>query len=361
MSLLNTIRQIPPVTRFFAVTSLVMSALLRGKYVSASRVLCDPLTFIETYYNWKYSHPSTPRLVIFLSVLFRHCYRFFTAFMVLPPGDQVLTNLMQLYFFYTFAGHLESRHGKFRNIFPDALWFTLICGTLIHIINAACWFMEYKTEQFEYFFFLFPLRYLPFFSMLSCVTFIWSRVLKNSIINFMGVIPIQGIYLPLLEAGLAYLAALYVGDMLVGYLAGYLYLCIQSGTLPFYNLIPSSYSKYRSSLDTRVQRVGASQVETESLHNDAIWDLGYLKAPAWLYSVLNYPNNYNKSYSAFDQLDRKPNYINSVKIIGNLEGFSVNRTRDSFAGPSSGKSTGASTGPKDPKSLFRGTGHKLGS
>lgn len=359
MAILDTIRAIPPVTRFFTFSTLFFCFLLRGGYVSYGDLLFQPSAF--GYFIWiiRFHFKNGDKLNAFSSVvhLIKYSYRFLTSFLVVDTTN-MMASLMDVYLFYTFAKHLESRHGKFQSIFPDALWFTLICGTTIHLFSIVGWYFELSFQEL---FTFFQLGAMPFVSMLSCVIFLWSRFLKNTVINFMGIIPIEGVYLPILQGGLNFLIGVPLGDYCVGILSAYIYLCIQSGTIPIYNLLPGCYSKYNAKLGSRVQRVGGVVQDTQqaNYHHDSIWDLGYLKAPAWLYKVLRYPVNYNASYSAFDQLDHKRNAINSLNRRHLKDGFVKLGGRSAVTNGS--MSTGVSPTPKDTNTTFRGTGHKLGS
>lgn len=263
-NLARSINNIPPVTRFFTLIPILIG-LSNGLYQYDLFLLnCNFSTFDLS-----------------LSSLF-NSYRFLTAFFI-PLGMYIrepISALMDMYFFYTFANHLESPQGKFKGNFPDCLWFTLITGTII-IGNS-------------FIFYLFgpPHMFFHHQMMLSCVTYLWSRDSKNSNINFMGIIPIKGYYLPFFNLGLKLLTQGYESliDSVLGMLGGYFYQCIASGTLPFFNLVSGNDQ-------TPGNRVGMNTNFDPTHIDDSIFDKGYLKAPVWLYKVLKYPLNANERSS----------------------------------------------------------------
>ena len=116
-----------------------------------------------------HSHKLTYIVAAVAQTIFQ-CYRFLTTFLT-PSGmftDSPYLALLDIYGFYTFACDLESSLGKFKGNFPDCLWFTLITGTMIVI----------STFTFELFY---PAHHsFHHLMMLSCVTYLWSRYLKNA-------------------------------------------------------------------------------------------------------------------------------------------------------------------------------------
>lgn len=276
------------------------------------------------------------------------CYRFLTSFLI-PRG--VLTNrlnaVMDVYFFYTFANHLESHTGKFKRNFPDCLWFTLVTGTMIMLMSFVC---EYLDNS--------PLSH--HLMMLSCVTYLWSRSLMNSVINFLGIVPIKAYYLPLFNLLFKLLVngKLALVDTIIGIIGAYLYQCIQSATLPVYNIFPGAYSRSLTPVvDHSGRKVGINNIgisfsgfETASADfiPEAIFDKGYLKAPIWLYKLLDYPTNNSQRTTAFSK------------------SFTNTRSKDKVLSPpqheseSTGSASGVSWFGTDLPNPFQGKGHRLG-
>lgn len=285
------IKRIPPVTRFFTLTTLFICLLNGFKMIDLSYLLCDFEVFYYYFYNCTkiYKLGTLSQFLQSLLYLLGQSYRFLTAFFVphgLITGEAILA-IMDVYFFYTFANHLESSQGKFKRNFPDCLWFTLITGTMIVILSFVYNLYEPQHHSFHH------------EMMLSCVTYLWSRSSKNSIINFLGLVPIKGYYLPVFNLGLKLIVLGYgsLVDSLIGILGGYFYQCISSNTLPFYNLFPDSYNQAPRS--NSGNRVGLNWPNDPTHIEDSIFDKGYLKAPLWLYKRLNYPINNSKRYTAF--------------------------------------------------------------
>lgn len=288
----DAIASIPPVTRFFTITSVMIFIVTRQGWVSLAVLRCDLSMFVEKFsviMHW-WSHGTTSQVVWAVLALLGQSYRFFTTFMVPAESTNPLMPIMDIYFFYTFANHLESYQGKFKRNFPDCLWFTLITGTMIVLMTFGFTvFLPHHYPQHHQL-------------MLSCVTYLWSRGSKNSIIRFLGIIPIKSYYLPVFNLFFKLISSPSKSDFLdtlVGIFGGYLYQCIASGTLPIYNLFPSSYSQYRSS--AHGNRVGSSQnvMNDPGYLEDSVYDKGYLKAPVWLYKLLNYPLGTTKRTTAF--------------------------------------------------------------
>ena len=289
-SLADSIKLIPPVTRFFTITSVVVTFL-------CSIDLCNVQTFYLTVHDFrgiygdmrlhfKYGTRLSFVKTVFWSLI--QCYKFFTCFLVVSiTRDQAVGALSSIYFFYKFASQLEGYQGKFRGIFPDCLWFTILTGTFIHIISLVCGLVN-------------P-QFIPHYHsmMLSSVTYLWLREQKNTVVLFFGLFPIKAYYLPLFNlVASGMLTGLYgMLNSMIGFAGCYLYQCLQSGTWPVYNLSPRSYSTFMNKmLLIERSKVGTSQrVHTVFNSRDtdvigpAVFDLGYLKAPAWLYKILKYP------------------------------------------------------------------------
>ncbi|CAH2356051.1 putative derlin [[Candida] railenensis] len=351
-SLADSVRNIPPVTRFFTISTVIVCFGHSVQLVSPGNLFCYYPIFLDAFKEFT-SVWYSPKSGIFqitsaLGILLFQCHRFITCFL-LPHGivvGQPLSAIFDIYFFYTFANHLESSQGKFRRNFPDCLWFTLLTGTIILILTFA-----YNL--------LWDGSHLPMHHgmMLSCVTYIWSRSSKNSIINFMGIIPIKAYYLPVFNLFIKLVVdgqSSFI-DSLIGIIGGYLYQCIQSDTLPIYNLFPGCYGRLNvtnrgannsTSSGRRVgfngQQFGSNDTQTTSdVIDESIFDLGYLKAPMWLYNYLNYPKNTSTRSTAFSEVTTG----HAPGSVSTLRGQSVNR-------PAAG---GSSSGPKSASSEDKGT------
>lgn len=299
-SLADNIRNIPPVTRFFTITTVLVCLTTSLGLLNPFSLFCHydiaadivaNLVHVCNTGSW-FSVASTVADTIF------QCHRFFTTFLI-PSGlmsASPLVALMDIYFFYVFASALESPQGKFRGNFPDSLWFTFVTGTVIVLVGLA---LEALLPLWA------GLAFVPthHHMMLSCVTYTWLRSLKNLIINFMGIIPIKAYYLPLFDLGLALILGKYPGllQVLIGIFSGYLYQCIQLNTLPFYNLFPGAYGSPRRDRagGRRVGFVTMGQDGAQNMIDDLIFDKGYLKAPLWLYRALEYPENNLRRLTAF--------------------------------------------------------------
>lgn len=285
-TLADTIRNIPPVTRFFTVSTLVVSLACSMQLISLGDLIfsTDHLKYVlsSTYHNMTHAQSKVQAVKSFFMGLCES-YRFFTCFLV-PPGlmaSNKMEGILDIYFFYTFANNVE--RGRFNNNFADCLYFTLLTGTMIVVITTIYGFID-------------PLHFpFPHSMMLSCIGYIWSRHLKNSIINFLGIIPIKAYYLPF---GNLFIKMITQGfpaflDTGIGILGGYFYQCVQSDTIPFFNLLPTSYS------NAPEFRVGTRAATDSDIIPDTIFDKGYLKAPLWFYNLLGYPSNNSVRTTAF--------------------------------------------------------------
>ncbi|CUM65524.1 uncharacterized protein PRCAT00003170001 [Priceomyces carsonii] len=344
-SLADNIRNIPPVTRFFTISTVIvcfansLNLLQKEDLICYLPVLLDKASYAKAVIN----KGGQLKVITAVLSLILQCYRFFTAFL-LPLGvftDQPFQAILDIYFFYTFANHLESPMGKFKGNFPDCLWFTLVTGTIIVLMTLA--YSVFDPSHF-------PIHHQM---MVSCVTYLWSRSLKNSLINFLGIVPIRAYYLPLFNLFFKLMINGYSSflDTFIGILGGYLYQCIQSNTLPIYNLYSGSYSSSLTATERSGRRVGINQISfdnnsSQDFINDSIFDKGYLKAPIWLYNLLNYPINTSKRTTAFDA---RPE-VGSERV-------------SPISGQLSGAGTNHSTVPLfgNNGSAFRGKGHRLGN
>lgn len=307
-NLANRIRSIPPVTRFFTISTVAVcfavatDIVLPMQFSSNLPLLWDQWLQFQSVYA---RGGVVGSIVAALRLLFQ-LHRFVTCFLV--PAGMLLASkfsaILDIYFFYTFANHLELFHGKFRGNFADCLWFTILTGTIILLLT------------YVYNVLVEPLHFaLHHQMMLLCVTYIWLRGLKNSTINFMGIVPIKAYYLPLFNLFIKLVTESYAAfvDSVIGIVGGYLYQCIQSGTMPGYNLMPWAYAGTAASASRGSgsgssgagrggggRRIGIeASSRAEPVHTlnpaatdwigDSVFDRGYLKAPAWLYKVLNLP------------------------------------------------------------------------
>lgn len=359
VTLADSIRNIPPVTRFFTITTVIVCFANSLKIIQPHQLICYLPLFIDTFNDTSKVISNSNMMGIFGAVveLLAQSYRFFTCFL-LPQGlltDQPFHAILDIYFFYTFANHLESHTGKFHRNFPDCLWFTLVTGTIVVLLSLL-----YNA--------IIDINHFPVHHqmILSCVTYIWSRSLKNSLINFLGLVPIKAYYLPLFNLFFKLLISGYSSflDSAIGIFSGYLYQCFQSDTLPIYNLFPGSYAKYlTSNKDANGRRVGQLNNNFASLDQsittagidfieDSIFDKGYLKAPIWLYNLLNYPTNNSKRTTAFYP---RPDAASNVSPRSHLN-VNENTSTDNLG---SGTSTGYSWFGQG-NEAFKGKGYRLG-
>lgn len=287
----RTIARIPPVTRFFTICSVLVCGLVGLNMLEPSLIMClmyhFELPFQHIILAWKYGKSWTAVGYAVVKFLLQG-YRCFTAFM-LPAGvinQSAVLTVLDLYFFYNFATHVESAQGKFKGNFPDCLWFTLLLGTIIVLTSFSL----------ETMYTFLPMHHVMMF---SCITYIWLRWAKNSTVNFFGLVPIKAYYMPWFEVFFRMLGGkLAVLNSLIGIFGGYIYLCIQLQTMPLYNLLPLSYGQ-RS--QAAAQRVGSTSGELFPTISDSIYDKGYLKAPRFLYKWLNYPMGGSVRRTAFYQ------------------------------------------------------------
>ncbi|KAK6198485.1 Der1-like family-domain-containing protein [Scheffersomyces amazonensis] len=367
-TLAESIKNIPPVTRFFTITTVIVCFANSLKIIQPQDLICYlPLLLDKLYQvNFIVHKGNYYQIVTSIIWLLFQSYRFFTAFL-LPYGlfvDQPFQAILDIYFFYTFANHLESHQGKFRRNFPDCLWFTLLAGTCI--VLTTLFYNAFIDPNH------FPIHHQM---MLSCVTYIWSRSSKNSVINFLGLIPIKAYYLPLFNLFFKLIVSGYPSflDTSIGIFGGYIYQCIQSDTLPIYNLFPGAYG-FNSNSNNPGRRVGTihllnTEGSSADFIEDSIFDKGYLKAPIWLYNLLNYPTNNSKRTTAFLEIGTRPNNNNNSRGIPvgggggatstGVNGHNSNATRrinsleDSPPAPTYTSWFGA-------EHAFQGKGHRLG-
>lgn len=305
MTLADSIKEIPPVTRFFTICTVLVCA---GHSLGIIDLGVLHLDFDglarQALFAWPYirSGSLTDRCSASL-YLIAQSYRVFTTFL-LPWGlifNERFQALCDIYFFYTFANHLEN--GKFKRNFPDTVWFILTTGTMMVVLSLFAHLCKPS--------------YLPVFHslMLSCIEYIWLRLQKNANINLFGLIPIKAYHLPFAKMFVGFIlrGSTDLVDLLVGVSAGYFYQCIQSGTVPFYNLVPGFYGGAFDQPARNGRRVGNVFSSSNSdIIQDSVFDLGYLKAPLFLYRFLQYPLNNSVRTTAFDLRTAKTTRRNNI-------------------------------------------------
>lgn len=279
---------IPPVTRFFLVTSLAVSLGISAGLLLFENVLANPNSLflgIEQLLGAEFSLRSYFKLA-------KHglleAPKLFTGFFVVEGlGTNGVMVLYNIFRFYTFSNYLENTRGHFLGNFPDYLWFVLVTGFFLVWINNFFALAECRTLFYHS-------------QMSSCMTYLWLRTSMNTLITFLGIVPIKAYYLPLFDLGIAIMSGDYhFADSLSGILAAYLYQCIQSDTLPLYNLLPRAYGG--KSREQSGHRVGfnVNTSTSTNLLTPSIFDLGYWKAPRFFYKLLKYPMSNLKSTTAF--------------------------------------------------------------
>lgn len=314
---------IPPVTRFFTSVTLITVLFRLLHWISPMEYHFFASQF---WYDLEYvlNADTWSEYVWRLLENSKTSYKFFTTFFFPVEGGPLV--FMSMYSFYLYSSKLEGRTGKFKGNFPDYLWFILLCGAmLIGVEVVVNYFEEHLmfTQLSEW------TGEAYYRKLQACLIYVWLRYLKSSNVDFLGIFRVRSYYLPLCHLALAVVdSRLAVWDAIVGYFVGYIYLCIQSDTLPFYNLIPRVYGKD----DPRLNRTLGLATAIDFI--PAIFDLGYLKAPRFLYSILGYPYNTSKRSTAFKNAPEP-----SVKLMDGFSSSFLNRGAEN---------------------TFRGTGHRLG-
>ncbi|RLV89773.1 hypothetical protein JA1_005013 [Spathaspora sp. JA1] len=362
-AIVASIKSIPPVTRFFTIASVIACLIMstagpssfKYMYINYDRIVDDYYDSVRPVLT----DPNAKYYQILYTILefVAQIYKFGTS-MFIPAGigsPNRFQAILDIYFFYTFSNHLEGYEGKFRGNFADYLWYVIICGTMIHVITLV----------YDVFFhdLLFPHEML-----LACVTYNWSRCFKNATINLMGIVPIKAYYLPLGNL----LIKLILGgpqsliDTLIGIITGYLYLCIQSNTMPIYNLFPGAYGSAPPKQHTSGRRVGMSgsapSWDQPPTHGglgsnapdyigDSIYDKGYLKAPPAIYKWLAYPSDRSVRVTAFTDFKGKT-------VRGTREGTTP--SQPTSTGVSSGYSWFGGNESGSSGAAFKGKGQRLG-
>ncbi|CAK9437634.1 uncharacterized protein LODBEIA_P20120 [Lodderomyces beijingensis] len=361
-ALIDNIKSIPPVTRFFTISTILAClgvtsfAAFPNLYINFGAVASE---FAALRYLWQKG--STLQIAKAASVVVIRWYRFVTSFLI-PSGimsPNRINALFDTYFFYEFSNHLEAPEGKFKGNFPDYLWFIVLCGTFIQITNLSLDFISGDYSGATYF---------PHENLLACLTYVWSRSLKNAKINLLGLVPIKAYYLPLgnLIVKLILGGPVALIDTLVGILSGYLYLCIQSNTMPFYNLLPGAYGITKKRSDEG-RRVGMTHVDQQSgakfdYIEDSIYDKGYLKAPKMIYNLLSYPTNTSVRTTAFTVPTGAGGSVTPLRRT-QPHSKEFNGSSTSSGGAASGAASATSSGYSwfgSSENVFKGKGHRLG-
>lgn len=328
------------------ISPVIVCLAISLNLVDVSQLVCN-LSILQYSLSTGIRKLSTSRLVekvvVIGSLILEGC-RFFMCFL-LPLGiltRQPFQILVDLFFFYNFSNNLENISGKFHGNTPDYVWYFVITG----------FFMVLQSLMYNAFVdpYHFPMHHQM---MLSCITYTYSRHLKNSLINIWGFFTIKAYYLPLFNLFFKLISgyAAFI-DSVIGITSGYLYQCIQSNTFPIYNLFHTNYPNILG-VQGSGRRVGTIHspgfVNDPSLSSiwieDSVFDLGYLKAPFWLYSLLNYPTN---------------NSVRTTAFLRRTAPTSRSRSATS-SGHSSGASTGYSWFGGSNNSAFKGKGYRLGS
>lgn len=314
--LARRLNDIPPVTRFFTIVVIAIGLAMPLKLISDERILVEYFTVADAFqwglYNTKYY--TLWSKVWYWATKLLNLYRLFTTFFVTRGSltNNAMSSVMDIYLFYTFSKHLEK--GKFKGVFPDYLWFVLVCGALITFLSFACEYLCMENGSGNN---IIVNRYSL---LLSCVTYMWLRELKNSVINFLNVVPIKAYYLPLFDLGILIMGGPFYTPVL-GILCGYFYQCIQSDTLPIYNLLLGVYGRFNPAND-RGRRVGSAATRTviETIP-DAIFDKGHLKAPSWLYKLLKYPEGSTTRITAFKNIVQSAPQARAAEYRPNSSSF----------------------------------------
>lgn len=292
----DRIAAIPPVTRFLSICTFLVCLLCSLELFSVEDFAIS-YGLVHTLLSeaWNLVGGYLAKLKTW-GFVFLQSYRLFTSFFI-PLGFLMRNGFMclaEMYFLYNFSQHLESKTGKFKGNFPDYVWFILVCGFFINLLSLI--FQRLGLVLFS-----------CHHSMLNgCITYLWLRSYKDLQIQYQGLFLLKAYYVPMMSL-MAHMVSGREAFLceLIGIIAGYLYQCIQSDTLPFYNLVPGIYGSFDPSYN-KGRKVGFEKSAEESSFPDAIFDLGYLKAPKWLYSIVGYPYDTSERLTAFKKQVRTP-------------------------------------------------------
>ncbi|QLL30716.1 hypothetical protein HG536_0A05310 [Torulaspora globosa] len=194
---------IPIVTRYLISSAVVMTLLIRLRIVKTGALLYQ--------FNEVAGHLQV--------------WRPFTSCLILP--FEALPAMLELYTIYSCSSDLESRRKPL-----DYLFYLVFCVTTISLtLTLLCGASESMVLTS---------------GIVSCLTFTWSMDNSNVKVLFYGLFPVWGKYYPILQLFMAFAFGNrdYV-VCLVGFLTGYLYACLDTGTLgPFYGWLVRSPNEY---------------------------------------------------------------------------------------------------------------------
>lgn len=277
-SISDHVRNIPPVTRFFTIVSLAVSFAFSLEIFRID-------TFLLQFWSLKFSSFRDSLKTLGLNIPLIFAIFFVPESLIIRQGATVIFNIYQ---FYTLSSTLEK--GKFRSNFADYLWFVWVCGFFIVMSSVAMGICGLS-------FGIYTITW--HMVLLHCITFVYLRDNMGGITNILGLVPVRCYYLPFFNLAVSCLTGWpsFV-QTLQGFLAGYLYQCLQSDTIPFYNLLPGCYGKYNPAAH-KENRVGSNGINVTNEFSPAIYDLGYWKAPGFVYKILRYPQTSTVRQTAF--------------------------------------------------------------
>ena len=122
--LIENIKTIPPVTRFFTISTVLAClgvttfSAFPSLYINLNALFSD-YTIVRAVFR----HGLYFDIFKAVATGILGWYRFVTSFLI-PPGimsTNRINALFDAYFFYTFSNHLEAHEGKFKGNFPDYL------------------------------------------------------------------------------------------------------------------------------------------------------------------------------------------------------------------------------------------------
>lgn len=233
------VTSIPPVTRTFTLTSLVMAGLNALKIIPTSAFICD---FITVWKKFEF-------------------HRLLTGFLIANP--QAMQGLMEIYMVYSFSKGIEE--GKFKKNLPDYLFYFVI---ILPIILTGTYF------------FLPPL-YSLHASLLSALTFTWSVLNYSQQVNFYFM-PIKASLLPAVSLGFRLLVDGTENFFLalLGMLAAYVYNCLETNSFGPLMSIITGKEPQQNPYNNRLGTINTT-------NNAWYYSTGYLGAPKWLKSVVS--------------------------------------------------------------------------
>lgn len=191
--LIRALRNIPIVTRYL-IFSVVMVKI-------ATRLFVNPNNYVGYVFNEIVKHVQF--------------WRPFTSSIILHPDP--MPAIMELYTIYSRSSQLELRRQRL-----DYAFYMFFCVLVMSVMVP----LYYGTENYV----------ILTSGFLMCLTYTWS--LDNSNLNVMvyGLFPIRGKYFPLVQLLLDFMFfSNWFPVTVMGFLAAYLYACLDTGTLgPIY-------------------------------------------------------------------------------------------------------------------------------